>query len=224
MEYEEIIKKFESLRNEENIRGQERFGIKSSKSYGIRMPEIRKIAKEVGHNHNIAVQLWNQGYHESKILAFMVEEKDKFTEEQLDSWIKDFDSWDVVDQACINFLRHVDFAINKIPEWAESDEEFIKRTAFSLIAVLAVHEKEESDDYFRKYYPLIKDASCDNRNFVKKSVNWAIRQIGKRNLVLNREAIDLSNEILENNCKASRWIGKNALKELQSEKVQSKLT
>lgn len=222
MEYEDIIERFESLKNEDNIKGQERFGIKSNKGYGIRMPEIRKIAKEVGRNHEIAVKLWNQGYHESKILAFMVEEEDKFTEKQLDLWIKDFDSWDVVDQACINFLRRIDFAIEKIPEWAKSDEEFIKRTAFSLIAVLAVHEKKESDDYFRKYYTLIKEASCDNRNFVKKAVNWSIRQIGKRNRVLNKEMIDLSNEILQNDCKASNWIGRNAIKELESEKVQSK--
>ncbi|OWT33864.1 DNA alkylation repair protein [Methanobrevibacter sp. 87.7] len=223
MEFEDIIHEFEFLSNEENIKGKKRFGINFNKSYGLRMLDIRKIAKKVGKNHEIAIKLWDYPYHESRILAPMVEEPDKLTNEQLDKWVSEFDSWDVVDQACINLFRNSDLAISKIPIWAENEKEYVKRTAFSLIAVLAVHNKKEDDEYFRKFYPLIIDASCDNRNFVKKAVNWAIRQIGKRNINLNKEAIELSYEILKKDCKASRWIAKNAINELESDKIQKKL-
>lgn len=223
MDFEDIVCEFEFIGDEKNIEGQKRFGININKSYGIRMPDIRKIAKKIGKNHELALQLWNHPYHESKILATMVEEPDKLSEEQLNKWVHDFDSWDIVDQACINLFRKSDLAISKISLWSESDEEYVKRTAFSLIAVLAVHKKKEGDDYFRKFYPLIINASCDNRNFVKKSVNWAIRQIGKRNINLNRELINLSYEILKKDCKAGNWISKNAINELESDKIQKRL-
>ena len=114
-------------------------------------------------------------------------------------------------------------AISKISEWAESEEEFVKRTAFSLIAVIAVHDKKSKNSYFEDFFPIIKNASDDNRNFVKKSVNWALRSIGKKNKYLNKKAITLANEILKLDYKSSQWIAKDALKELESEEVQNRL-
>ena len=196
-----------------------KFGIRYVKSYGLRLPQIRKVAKQCGKNHDLALKLWNHGYHETYLMATLVEESEKVSSKQLNDWVNTFYSWDLVDQACINLLRFIPEARENIFIWCDSDEEFVKRTAFSLIAVLAVHEKESD---FEIYFDIIEEASKDNRNFVKKSVNWAIRQIGKIDLENNRKALDLAYEILEIDNKASKWVARGAIRELESEKVRSK--
>ena len=223
MEFEEIIQYFEENKNEKNIAGMKKFGIDSDKIYGIKMDAIRKMAKKIGKDHELALQLWEHGFHESRILATIIEEKDEVDDDQLEEWVNDFDSWDICDQACINLFVNMPKAISKITSWAISDKEFVKRTAFSLIAVMAVHDKKSKDSYFESFFPIIKKACDDNRNFVKKSVNWALRSIGKKNKHLNKKAIELSNEILEFDYKSARWIAKNALKELESDEVQNRL-
>ena len=220
MEFDQIIREFERLSDVDFAQNMKKFGIRYVKSYGLRLPQIRKIAKECGKSHDLALKLWNHGYHETYLLATLVEESEKVTSSQLDDWVNAFYSWDLVDQACINLLRFIPKARENIFIWCDSDEEFVKRTAFSLIAVLAVHEKESD---FEIYFDIIKEASKDNRNFVKKSVNWAIRQIGKIDLENNRKALALAYEILEMDCKASKWVARGAIRELESEKVQSKL-
>lgn len=222
MEFLDIIEFFETNRDEENIKTMDRLKAGSNKKYGIKMPILRKLAKDIGKNHDLALKLWDHGFHESRLLATLIEDYKKVSETQLDSWVNDFDTWDLCDQACINILVKMPLAIEKIPVWAKSGKEFVKRTAFSLIAVIAVHDKKSDDSYFEEFFPLIKDACYDNRNFVKKSVNWAIRSIGKKNKYLNKKAINICNEILEFEYKSAKWIAKNALKELESEKVQSK--
>ena len=219
MDFDDIIHELEENSNEDFAENMKRFGIRYVKSYGLRLPQIRKIAKACGKNHELALQLWNHGYHETYLLATLVEDPEKVTSSQLDEWVNSFYSWDLVDQACINLLRFIPQARDNIFIWCNSDEEFIKRTAFSLIAVLAVHEKDAD---FDKYFEILKEGSRDNRNFVKKSVNWAIRQIGKSSLENNRKAIGLANEILEMDDKSSKWVARNALKELESDRVQCK--
>ncbi|SDA58091.1 DNA alkylation repair protein [Methanobrevibacter millerae] len=223
MELADIIEFFESNVDEDNLKTMNRLKVGSDKKYGIRMPVLRKFAKEIGKDHELALKLWNHGYHESRLLATLIEESDKVDKAQLEAWVNDFDTWDLCDQACINLLVEMPSAIERIPIWAESEKEFVKRTAFSLIAVIAVHDKTSDDSYFEGFFSLIGKASFDERNFVKKSVNWAIRSIGKKNIHLNQKAIELSNEILEYDSKSARWIAKNALRELESEKVQKKL-
>ena len=223
MNLDEIIKFFEDNIDEENLKTMERLKVGSDRKYGIRMPVLRKLAKEIGKDHDLALELWNHGYHESRLLATLIEDSSQVSEEQLDKWVDDFDTWDIVDQACINILVNMPLAIGKIPIWAKSDKEFTKRTAFSLIAVIAVHDKKSEDGYFEEFFPYVIEASDDDRNFVKKSVNWALRSIGKKNRHLNKRAIEVSNGILELDSKSARWIAKNALKELESEKVQNKL-
>lgn len=222
MEFVDIVNFFESNIDENNIQTMNRLKAGSNKKYGIRLPILRKLAKDIGKNHELALELWDHGFHETRLLATLIETYENVDESQLDSWVNDFDTWDLCDQACINLLVKMPLAISKIPVWAKSDEEFVKRTAFSLIAVIAVHDKESENSYFEGFFPLIKDACNDDRNFVKKSVNWAIRSIGKKNRYLNEKAIILSNEILDYDTKSARWIAKNALKELESEKVQNK--
>lgn len=219
MEFNQIIQEFEGLSDVDFARNMKKFGIRYVKSYGLRLPQIRKIAKQCGKNHDLALKLWDWGYHETYLLATLVEEPHKVDSIQLDDWVNTFYSWDLVDQACINLLIFIPEAIDNIFIWCNSDEEFVKRTAFSLIAVLAVHNKDSS---FDKYFEIIKDGSKDNRNFVKKSVNWALRQIGKSNLENNRKALNLAYEILEIDNKASKWVARGAIRELESEKVQDK--
>lgn len=220
MDFNQIIQEFEELSDVDYAQNMKKFGIQYVKSYGLRMPQIKKVARECGENHELAGQLWNHGYHETYILATLVEEPDSVTCEQLDDWVHKFYSWDLVDQACINLLRFIPEAIDNIFIWAKSDKEFVKRTAFSLIAVLAVHEKDLD---FTQYFNIIKEGSRDDRNFVKKSVNWAIRQIGKIDFENNKLAIDLAYEILEFEDKSSKWVARGAIRELESDKVQLKL-
>ena len=219
MEFDQIIQEFERLSDVDFAQNMKKFGIRYVKSYGLRLPQIRKVAKQCGKNHDLALKLWNHGYHETYLMATLVEESEKVSSKQLNDWVNTFYSWDLVDQACINLLRFIPEARENIFIWCDSDEEFVKRTAFSLIAVLAVHEKESD---FEIYFDIIEEASKDNRNFVKKSVNWAIRQIGKIDLENNRKALDLAYEILEIDNKASKWVARGAIRELESEKVQSK--
>ena len=220
MEFDQIIREFERLSDVDFAENMKKFGIRYVKSYGLRLPQIRKVAKQCGKNHDLALKLWNHGYHETYLMATLVEESEKVSSKQLNDWVNTFFySWDLVDQACINLLRFIPEARENIFIWCDSDEEFVKRTAFSLIAVLAVHEKESD---FEIYFDIIEEASKDNRNFVKKSVNWAIRQIGKIDLENNRKALDLAYEILEIDNKASKWVARGAIRELESEKVRSK--
>lgn len=220
MEFLQIIDEFESLSDTDYAQNMKKFGIQYVKSYGLRMPQIKQVARKCGKNHEMALKLWNHGYHETYILATLIEEPEKVTSEQLNEWINTFYSWDLVDQACINLLRFLPKAIDNIFIWCNSDKEFVKRTAFSLIAVLAVHEKDLD---FNEYFDIIKEGSKDNRNFVKKSVNWAIRQIGKIDEENNKKALSLAYEILEMDNAASKWVARGAIKELESENVQSKL-
>lgn len=224
MNLQEIIAYFEEISDENVVNSNKRFAIGCEYSYGIRLPVIRKLAKKIGKNHDLAIELWNHPYHESHLLATMIEEKEKVTSRQLNEWVNSFYSWDIVDQACINLLVDLPEARDNIFIWCESEKEFVKRTAFSLIAVIAVRDKNAEAKYFDKYFPLIKKASFDNRNFVKKSVNWALRQIGKRDIECNRKALDVAYEISEIDNKTCKWISSNAIKELESEKVQKKLS
>lgn len=223
MEFDYIITQLVKLSNPEDIEGMKRFGIKSQKSYGVRIPELRKIAKKAGKNHNLAKELWEADYRETKILACMIDDSELVTEEQMDDWVSNFDSWEICDQCCMNLFRKTSFVNKKIFEWSTHPEEFVKRAAFTLIAVLAVHDKKALDVKFEQYFPIIINESTDTRNFVKKAVNWALRGIGKRNTALNEKSIKIAEKINNIDSKGAKWIAKDALRELKSEKVQKKI-
>jgi len=227
MRHEEIIKKLKSMANPKNVAGMARFGIRpASKILGISIWELRKLKKDIGTDHALAQKLWATGVHEARILASFIEDPMKVTEKQLDRWVSDFDSWDIVDQVS-QLIAHTPHVIKKIKEWSKRDEEFIKRTAFSLIAELAWWEKKMTDRDFEKFFQIIKKASTDERNYVKKAVNWALRNIGKRNKTLNKRAIQVAKEIQSanrrTNSKSARWIAADAIRELTGEKVQKRL-
>ena len=223
MQIAEIINEFKLNGSEKNLGGMKRFGINALNGFGVPIPVLRKLSKKIGRNHELGLQLWETEIHEARLLASMIAESEKVTKSQMNKWVKDFYSWDICDQVCMNLFRETKFAYEKAAEWASSKHEFIKRAGFVLMATLAVHSKELADEDFIKFFPLIKKGSIDERNFVKKAVNWAIRQIGKRNHVLNKKAIKLSEEILGLDSKSAKWIAKDALKELNDPKILKRI-
>ena len=221
--YKDILKKLKSLSDPEAVKGMARYGINPDNTLGISINKLRNIAKEIGKNHELALKLWESGIHDARLLACFVEETIKITGEQMDRWAQDFDSWDLCDQACTSLFDLSPLAWIKIYEWAESDKEFVKRGAFSLIAGLAVHDKEAGDEKFEEVSLLIKKHSVDERNYVKKAVSWALRNIGKRNMILNKKMIKLAEDISTIDSKSAKWIASDAIRELSSEKIQSRL-
>lgn len=218
-----IIKELKSNTNEANLAGMARFGINISRAFGVSMPILRAIAKNYKKNQELSLQLWESGYHEAKILASLVGDPAKVTESQMEKWVKELDSWDVCDQVCLNLFQKTKFAWEKAHDWAGREEEYVRRAAFAMIAVLAVHDKKAEDQKFIAVLSLIEKYSADERNFVKKAVNWALRQIGKRNLLLNKEALKLAKKLSDSEKKSARWIGADAVRELESEKVLQRI-
>lgn len=223
MNYKEIISKLKSLSNQKNREGMARFGINTESALGISIYTLRDLANKIPKNHELALRLWDSGIHEARHLASQIDKPDEVTEKQFDSWVADFNSWDICDQVCSNLLDKTTFAYKKVFEFSNRKEEFVKRTAFTLIACLSVHNKELKDLDLEKYLPLIKRESTDERNYVKKAVNWALRQIGKRNKNLNKKAIEVGKEISKMDSKSAKWIASDALRELQSDSVQKRL-
>ncbi|VVB58573.1 DNA alkylation repair enzyme [Candidatus Anstonella stagnisolia] len=219
----QIAARIKSLRNPKNIAGMARFGISSKNTYGLSIPTLRAMAKEIGKSHPLALLLWKTKIHEARLLAGFIGDPSELTSSQMDAWVADFDSWDVCDQVCSNLFDRSPLAWKKVFQWVKSEKEFTRRSGFALIAALSVHDKKATNAQFLSLLPLIKKYSHDERNFVRKAVNWALRQIGKRNLVLNKAAISAAKEILSQNTKSARWIANDALRELQSPQVQKRL-
>ena len=220
---EEVLEKLEVKAKPDHVEGMARYGMVAERRLGVSVPDMRKIAKEVGKDHGLALELWKRGLPEAKIVAAMIDEPEKLTEKQMEDWVKDINSWDICDQVCMNLFEKTPLAWKKIVDWSEREEEFVKRTAYALLACLAWHDKEAEDEKFIGLFPVIKRGATDERNMVKKAVNWALRNIGKRNPNLNRTAIKTAKEIQRIDSKSARWIASNAIRELESEAVQKRL-
>jgi 3-methyladenine DNA glycosylase AlkD len=219
----DVLDKLQSKAQPEQLKGMAKYGMTVEQRLGVSVPDMRKLAKEIGRDHKLALDLWRTGIAEARIVAGMVGDPAKLTEEQMEDWVKGINSWDVCDQVCMNLFEKNQLAWKKIVDWSEREEEFVKRTAFSLIACLAWHDKKASDEKFIELLPIIIRGATDERNFVKKAVNWALRNIGKRNLNLNRAAVNAAKEIQQLDSKAARWIASDAIRELESDAIQSKL-
>jgi 3-methyladenine DNA glycosylase AlkD len=219
----DVLVELQSKAQPEHLKGMAKYGMAVEQRLGVSVPDMRKLAKEIGRDHKLALDLWKIGIAEARILAAMVGDPDKLTEEQMEDWVKDINSWDVCDQVCMNLFEKNQLVWKKIVDWSERDEEFVKRTAFSLIACLAWHDKKASDKRFIELLPVIKRGATDERNFVKKAVNWSLRNIGKRNIKLNEAAINAAKEIQKLDSKAARWVASDAIRELESESIQKRL-
>jgi 3-methyladenine DNA glycosylase AlkD len=219
-----VIDWIKSNKNEDNIKGMARFGINPENTYGVSIPKLRAKAKEIGKDHSLALELWGSGIHEARILAAFIDDPKLVTESQMESWVKDIDSWDVCDQVCGFLFDKTPYAYDKALEWSKRDEEFVKRAGFALMAWLSIHDKKAPDEKFIPFFAAIKEGARDERNFVKKAVNWALRQTGKkRGKDIYKLAIKTAEELEKSESKSARWIAKDALRELKSEKVQKRL-
>lgn len=224
MNCNDIITELKARANPDAVAGMARYGINTHNAYGVSIPNLRQIARRAGKKqHDLALCLWETGIHEARILAGMIDDPAQVTDEQLEHWVRDIDSWDVCDQCCSNLFDKTPFAYQKATEWTTRSEEFIKRAGFVLIASLSVHDKQADDTMFEQFFAIIQREATDERNFVKKAVNWALRQIGKRNLALNKRATEVAQQMRQSDSRVTRWIASDALRELTSEKVQAKL-
>ncbi len=198
-------------------------GIESKQILGISVPRLRQLANKLGTNHALALTLWDSGFLEARILTAFLSDPRQLTAKQMDRWATGFDSWAVCDACCCNLFDKSPLAPAKILEWSQRHEEYVKRAAFALMAALASHDKRADDGEFLRLLPIIKRESGDDRNFVRKAVNWALRQIGKRSVILNRAAIQTAIEIQSTGTRSGRWIAADALRELESPPIKSRL-
>lgn len=218
-----IIAELKSHGNPKGVEGMQRYGIRSKGMICVPMPVLTRIARRLGTDHDLALKLWRTDVFEARVLAAMIDDPDEVTEDQMDRWARDFDSWAICDGACIHLFRDTRFAYAKAFEWAAREEEFVKRAGFALMASMTVKDKREGDAVFVKFLRVIERNAEDDRVYVKKAVNWALRQIGKRNLRLNAKAIEVSERIGRRDSKSARWIASDALRELRDVKVQRRL-
>ncbi len=217
--------------SEESRAGMARYGINVESAFGVSVYELRRMAKVLGTDHELALALWDTGNHEARTLASMVDDPAAVTEEQMELWAAAFDSWDVCDQVTSNLFDKTPFAYDKVREWSSAEGEWVKRAAFATAAALAVQDRTAPDERFLAILALVQREAGDGRNFVKKAVNWALRNIGKRNAVLHAAAIDTAEAILaeaealaaadrrDPAARSARWVARDALRELRSEKV-----
>jgi len=223
MSVESLLAEMRSKQDPKAVEGMTKFGISTEGTLGLSVPYLRSLAKRVGRDHDLARGLWASGIHEAKILAALVDDPKMVTESQMERWVTGFDSWDVCDGCCGNLFDRTPYAYAKALEWSKREGEFVKRAGYVLMAELAVHDKRAPDDSFLGFFEAIKVGSTDQRNFVKKAVNWALRQIGKRNLKLNHAALELAGKISRKESQSARWVASDAIKELTSEAVQKRL-
>ncbi len=217
------LAQLKALGNPANVAGMARFGVHVKKAYGVSTPALRKLAREIGMDQKLSQQLWTTGIHDARHLAALVGDPAQVTPAQMERWARDFASWDVVDGCCCHLFVYTPHAWKKALAWSRREEEFVKRAGFALMAYLAVHDKRAREKDFLRLLPIIRHSARDERHFVKKAVNWALRQIGKRNARLNKSAIATGKAVRALGTPATRWIAADALRELTSEMVQKRL-
>jgi len=220
---DEILAQLHTFADPSRLPGMARYGIATETALGITVTELRKLARAIGRDHDLAAALWGTGIHEARMLATMVEDPARVTETQLEAWVRDLSSWDLCDGLCGNLLDRTPFAFDKALAWSRRDEEFVKRAGFALMAWTAVHRKDVGDDRFEVFLPIIRAEASDERNYVKKAISWALRQIGKRSPGLNHAAIETATQIRGIDSRAARWVGSDALRELTSDAVRERL-
>ena len=220
---EEVLGKLRSLADPDAAQKAARFGIHVPALWGVSAPNLRKLARALGKDHRLAGQLWRTGVHDARVLAALIDDPAWVTPRQMERWARDFDSWAVCDTACCYLFDKTSYAWRKAREWTDAQREYVKRAGFVLMAALAIHDKKAPDEHFVGFLPLLARHATDERNFVKKAVNWALRQIGKRNRRLNQLAVRAAREMRKIDSRSARWIAADALRELTSDGVRRRL-
>ncbi len=221
MTYEEIIEKLYELENQDKVLFKEqKFGIISNNSLGIYHKDLRLIAKQIGKDNQLAIELFDSEIYEARILCSKIFNPKGLTENLMEKWVRTFENWEVCDSFSMGVFAKSDLALTKILEWSDREKEFEKRAAFAIMAAYCMADKKSENELFSQFFKLIKKASTDERLYVKKAVNWALRNIGKRNIDLKKEAIKIAEELLKTKSKSAIWIAKNALTELKKEEIR----
>ena len=220
---EAVIAQLRSIADPSRKPGMARVGITVDRALGVSIPTLRRVARAHRGDHELALELWATEIHEARILASMIDDPRRVTRAQMEDWAADFDSWDLCDQVCNNLFSAARSADAAARAWCRRDEEYVRRAAFAIVAAQAVHDRDRDDEYFAAWLPRIRRAATDDRNVVKKAVNWALRQIGKRNLALRDAAIAEAEGLLELESRSARWIARDALRELRSDAVAERL-
>jgi 3-methyladenine DNA glycosylase AlkD len=220
---DDVLAELNARANPANVAGMARFGIGGAQRLGVAMPDLRRIAKAAGRDHQLALALWRTGTPEAQIVAALVGQPEQLTEQQMEDWVAAFESWDVCDQVCMNLFDKTPLAWQKVRDWAGREQEFVRRAAFALLACLAWHDKAAADERFLDLLPIFARAAADPRNYVKKAVSWALRTIGKRNKRLNQAAIQTARELQQLESKTARWVAADTLRELEGQAVQRRL-
>lgn len=224
MDKDEVLKWLERKGTRRYVEGMARYGIQTNKRvFGVSVGTMQSLAKQLGKDHALATELWKSGCYEGQMLAALIDDPKRVTRSQMNAWAADFDNWAICDTACFHLFDRTPFAWEKARQWPTSRREFVKRAAFALMASLTLHDKSAPDSQFLALLPLIEEGAHDERNFVKKAVNWALRSIGKRSLTLNAAAIASAKRLALSEQASCRWVGKDALRELAGPKVQSRL-
>ncbi|HUI73409.1 MAG TPA: DNA alkylation repair protein [Candidatus Acidoferrum sp.] len=218
-----VLRELRKLGTKRNVDGMAGFGIVAKNVYGVSKPKMDELARRIGRNHALAVKLWTTSVHDARILAGMIDDPTRVTGKQMESWVRDFDNWDICDGTCCHLFVFAKPAWEKAIRWTSRKAEFEKRAGFALIAYLAYRDKAAPDAKFKRVLSLLARQAWDERNFVRKAVNWALRNIGKRNKTLNGAAIRAAEEIHEQDSRPARWIASDALRELRSSAVQKRL-
>ncbi len=210
-----MVAQLRALARPENLAGMARYGINPANRLGITVSTLRGLARSIGRDHALALALWETGIGDARLLASLIDDPKQVDEQQMDRWVAGFGSWDICDGVCGNLFDRTPFATAKALEWSAREEEFVRRAGFVLMATLAVHAKRLPDDQFLEFLPIIETGATDERNYVRKAVNWALRQIGKRNERLRQPAIEVAARLAASPSKAARWVGSDARRELE---------
>ncbi len=218
-----VIERLEGLANAENLAGMARFGIRGARVLGVPVKTLRASAREIGHNHELAQELWDSGIHEARILASILDEPKRVTLDQMERWVADIDSWDLCDQCCTNLFVRTPFAREQAVIWSERNEEFVKRAGFVLMVQVSGKDRKAPAELLHIYLTRIEQEAADERNFVKKAVNWALREIGQRDAAFNAAAIAVAQRLQASDDRTARWVGADALRELTSAKIAARV-
>lgn len=210
-----ILARLEAMGDPASIAGRARFGIPEMDAYGVSLPQIRRLAKEIGRDHALARTLWASGKHEARLLATLVAEPEAFTRREAERWLKDVVSWDVCDGLCLNLVDRTEWAWDAVARWADREDEWTRRAAFATLAGLAWHRKDAPDSGFARYFPLCENAATDERNYVKKAVSWSLRQMGKRSPALKKKALASATRLSKRSERSARWIGSDVRRDLE---------
>jgi len=223
MTVQEVLSSLRSKGSKKNVEGMARYGIVSPKAFGVSAGNLKSIARRIGKDHALALKLWKSGWYDARALCAFIADPKKVTPALMNRWAKDFDNWAITDGLCIHVFRRTPHAHAMVKAWTGRKREFEKRAGFSMIATLAVHDKDAPDKTFVSYLRVIEKHSTDHRNGVKKAVNWALRQIGKRNASLYKRAVVVAERLEKSTDPTARWVAKDALREFRNLKIMARV-